>query len=545
MRLLVLFVLPFLAASINADASAGGLYPPGLLPLVNRANALLTAGLFNDAVKAYTEAIEQSPADYLLYWKRATAHYSLNRHAAALEDYDKVISLTSNSFDSAHLMKARVHTKEGQFDLAHAALARYLAKNKSDHAGLELLAELKEAEATALKTTQARQSQLWTTCVDFASETLKTAGFSIEIRQMRAECALGAGDIESTVADMTRLSSLLPPATDLQLRIFRLSFFLLPPSPSTMNSLKQCLHSDPESKPCLALHRVAKNFDRGFTKLDELHDASNWDGIVNLLTGVGKNNNLMQRFDEAIAEHAQPEQLLPPLGDVPGRAIPIPDPYKASIRRQTLVRSLCKAYTHLGDHKKAGKWCEMILTMDGCAEDIDGLVGQGESLLIKEEWEEAVRVFEKAFEASGRSNRDIHQRLQKAQRLLKQSRQKDYYKVLGVPRDADDRTIKKAFRTAAKDAHPDKGGSEAKMAAVNEAYEVLSDPELRQRFDNGDDPNDPTSGQGGHPFPGGFTGSGHPFAQFFQQSGDSQQSGGFRQFFQGSPGGGFQFHFGR
>lgn len=77
-------------------------------------------------------------------------------------------------------------------------------------------------------------------------------------------------------------------------------------------------------------------------------------------------------------------------------------------------------------------------------------------------------------------------------------------------------------------AHPDKGGSEAKMAAVNEAYEVLSNPgsslfvatcfahpffplELRQRFDQGDDPNDPMSQQGG-PFAQG----GHPFAQFFQ-----------------------------
>ena len=92
-------------------------------------------------------------------------------------------------------------------------------------------------------------------------------------------------------------------------------------------------------------------------------------------------------------------------------------------------------------------------------------------------------------------------------------------------------------RTAAKQAHPDKGGSEAKMAAVNEAYEVLSDPELRQRFDNGDDPNDPMAGQGGGPF---FQGGGFPggFAQFFQQAGSQGgfQGGGFP--------GGFQFHFG-
>lgn len=81
-------------------------------------------------------------------------------------------------------------------------------------------------------------------------------------------------------------------------------------------------------------------------------------------------------------------------------------------------------------------------------------------------------------------------------------------------------------RTAAKTAHPDKGGSEAKMAAVNEAYELLTNPELRARFDAGDDPNDPMAQSGGHP----FAGQQHPFAQFFQHG-------------QGNREGGFQFHF--
>ena len=57
------------------------------------------------------------------------------------------------------------------------------------------------------------------------------------------------------------------------------------------------------------------------------------------------------------------------------------------------------------------------------------------------------------------------------------------------------------------------------MASVNEAYEVLSKPELRQRFDNGDDPNDPAAQQGGHPFQGGGSAGGHPFSQFFQGGG--------------------------
>ena len=56
------FVVPLLSVLVygaNAEPSApsGELYPPGYLPLVNRANALLTAGQFNDAARAYSEAI--------------------------------------------------------------------------------------------------------------------------------------------------------------------------------------------------------------------------------------------------------------------------------------------------------------------------------------------------------------------------------------------------------------------------------------------------------------------------------------------------------
>jgi DnaJ family protein C protein 3 len=155
-----------------------------------------------------------------------------------------------------------------------------------------------------------------------------------------------------------------------------------------------------------------------------------------------------------------------------------------------------------------------------------------------DEFEAAIRALNEAKEAHGNSDR-IQKLINEAQVLLKRSKQKDYYKVLGVDRDADEREIKKAMRREAKKYHPDKAAAqgiakeeaEKKMAAINEAYEVLSDPELRARFDRGDDPNDPHQQQG-HPFQGSpFGAGGHQFV--FRQGGG--QSGGFQ--FQGFPGG--------
>jgi DnaJ family protein C protein 3 len=146
---------------------------------------------------------EQSPADYLLYYKRATAYFSLSRHSNALDDFDKVLSLTSNSFDNALLMKAKIHAKDGRWAESRVALQSYLAKVKSDESAQTLLSSITEGEAAAKKTSQAQKAQLWTVCTESASQALKTASHSLEIRQQRAECGLAAEDFEGAVGDLT------------------------------------------------------------------------------------------------------------------------------------------------------------------------------------------------------------------------------------------------------------------------------------------------------------------------------------------------------
>jgi len=64
---------------------------------------------------------------------------------------------------------------------------------------------------------------------------------------------------------------------------------------------------------------------------------------------------------------------------------------------------------------------------------------------------------------------------------------KDYYKILGVDRNADEKQIKSAFRKLARQLHPDVNKSPdavAKFKEINESYEVLSDPQKRQRYDS-------------------------------------------------------------
>src|SRR3989344_5141361 len=61
---------------------------------------------------------------------------------------------------------------------------------------------------------------------------------------------------------------------------------------------------------------------------------------------------------------------------------------------------------------------------------------------------------------------------------------KDYYNILGVSKDASQEDVKKAYRKLAHQHHPDKGGGdESRFKEVNEAYQVLGNPEKRKQYD--------------------------------------------------------------
>jgi DnaJ-class molecular chaperone len=130
----------------------------------------------------------------------------------------------------------------------------------------------------------------------------------------------------------------------------------------------------------------------------------------------------------------------------------------------------------------------------------------------------------------------------------------DYYELLGIKKGATDSEIKSAYRKKALEWHPDrhqgsdKENAEKKFKEINEAYQVLSDSQKKQAYDQfGHQAFTPGGGGGGNPFAGGgspFGGGGGPFTYTYR-SGDGQNPFGggdfgdpfdiFEQFF----GGGF------
>ncbi|MGK0208341.1 MAG: molecular chaperone DnaJ, partial [Gammaproteobacteria bacterium] len=93
---------------------------------------------------------------------------------------------------------------------------------------------------------------------------------------------------------------------------------------------------------------------------------------------------------------------------------------------------------------------------------------------------------------------------------------RDYYEALGVSKDASERDIKKAYKRLAMKYHPDRTAGdkelETKFKEVKEAYEILTDPQKRQMYDQHGHAAFEQGGGGGH---GGFGGGHGDFGDVF------------------------------
>ncbi|KAJ8591903.1 hypothetical protein M405DRAFT_840225, partial [Rhizopogon salebrosus TDB-379] len=288
-------ILILLAAPVFSSSSSSGLAPPGLHPLVVRGDALLSAGQFSDAAKAYSEAILLSPADYLLFYKRATAYFSLSRHASALDDFAKVLALTGGEFDPALMMTAKIHTKDGDWSRAKQVLASYSTKLPGDQAANDMLYDISEAETAASKAGKARRAQLWTVCSEAATQALRVASHSFELRQTRADCNLASGDVQGAVLDLT----------------------------------------------------LAKSLDKGFSKLTKLMEANDWKGVLKHIVGSAKDfpgDGFALTFDVSLLENGTPDMLAPS-----SSKLPPPNVLSTSPRRAFILHAACRAYLKLND----------------------------------------------------------------------------------------------------------------------------------------------------------------------------------------------------
>ncbi|CAO3582639.1 unnamed protein product [Absidia cylindrospora] len=305
--------------------------------------------------------------------------------------------------------------------------------------------------------------------------------------------------------NLSRAAYITPSDHTILIELANINFYLLNEPEGALANLKQCLHYDPEQKQCKSTFRQLKKLNKTIKTIQENTEKKKYSTASNQLIGTASREGVIKQVREDI-ERVK-EQYIPTLNNnVPQRLLL--QCYETACRLQNLLNK---------DESKIVDWCTQTLALQD--DNVDALSNRGEVYLNQHEYEKAIEDLKKAHDATQGQNHKVNQLLQKAQQLLRQSKRRDYYKILGVSRDADTRQIKKAYRQLAYETHPNraepdqKEEAEKQMAEVNAAYEVLSNDDMRQQFDNGIDPFDPES-QNGSGNGGGFRHQGNPFANF-------------------------------
>jgi DnaJ family protein C protein 3 len=262
------------------------------------------------------------------------------------------------------------------------------------------IAEVEKQSAAAAKASKAKH---WETCIAATTAALEHSPNSLDLRELRAGCQLGHGHLEEAAGDLSRAASLAPSIQRIMLRLARLSYFYLgQDGAQALQPVKQCLHFDPDSKPCKQLFRQLKALEKDRAKARNFIESSAWRAAATILAGK---DGLAARLRDALKDDA--------------------DLDLSATQSQTLTAMLewtCRAQVRAGDIRAAATVCEDLLSRN--PDNIDGLVGRGEEALRKDDFEAANRALSDAFEKGGRSDRDVLERLQRAQKLLKRSKVK-------------------------------------------------------------------------------------------------------------------------
>jgi DnaJ family protein C protein 3 len=418
------------------------------------ADAAMIGGDIEKSIKLMTVVIQREPEKESNYLKRYRAYLRLKKYKEAYSDLTIALTISPKS-KSALGARFKLGLQLGRCQEAVIDLQTLKSINPE---AKEIQDEGKANECHSHLVMADRyegQSHL-EAARDSLSRTLVFAENSHDLHLRRAKIEIELGNYFEAVADSGRCIKLESNSMD-ALEIRGLAYYKLNEHEMAMNHWRQALHFDPE-------HVTVKNHYRRLKKLDKSHNRA-----------------------EAAAAEADHESAIKHWKI----AIDVDESHKLFIHPTML--KIAKSYVALKSWDEAIVICDAALSLGlGGEADYEAMLVMGEAHLGGEKYDESVRWYQRASELRQDDNR-AKEGLQKAQVALKQSKEVDYYKVLGVPRTATTKEIKKAYRAAALEHHPDKVGenereaAEQKFMGIAAAYEILSDDDTRAKYDRGED----------------------------------------------------------
>lgn len=460
-------------------------------------------------------ALDGTPGNAAELFERVSKSVKMKRYNEALDDLNTAIE-SDPSLSEAYLRRASILRQLCRFEESERSYAKFLELKPGNSAAEKELSQLTQAQS-ALETALSHfATGNFSKSLEYVDKIVLVFSPSCsKARLLKVRLLIAEKDYSGAISESGYL--LKEDENNLEVLLLRgRAYYYLADHDVAMRHYQKGLRLDPE-------HAELKKAYFGLKNL--LKKSKSAEENVN----KGKLRVAVEEFKAALAL----------------------DPIHTA-HNVHLHLGLCKVLVKLGRGNDALSSCSDALAID--PELIEALVQRGEGKLLIEDWEGAVEDMKSAQQMSPQ-DMHIREALMRAEKALKMSKRKDWYKILGVSKTAAVSEIKRAYKKLALQWHPDKNvenreEAEAKFREIAAAYEVLSNEEKRTRYDRGEDLEDMGMGGGGGGGFNPFGGGGQEFTFTFDGGfpghggfgGGGFPGGGFGGGFPGG-GGGFEFHF--
>lgn len=394
-----------------------------------------------ELISSLRTAIEINPNSSAYLSNRAAAHMSAKQYLNALEDIERSDELDPNNAKIMHRW-AKILTNLGRPTEALDVLSRVQpAATATDRAPAEKMQRfITQAEETLAED---RGGSMAIFCLDQARQ-----GLGSGVKEPRKWTLLAAeaqlkmnnsnslGKAQDIAIGLLRVNSQDPDAMMVRAR----AFYASGETEQALKLLKMCLGLDPDMKQAIKLLRIVQKLSRTKEEGNAAFKAKDYRRAIDLY----------------------------------GQALDV-DPKNKDMNSK-ILQNRAQAFINLKEYESAVQDCSEALRLD--PDYLKALKMRAKAYGAAENWEEAVRDYKSVAEKNP-GEKGIQEDIRKAEFELKKAQRKDYYKILGVGKDATDHEIKKAYRKMAIVYHPDKNqnsqDSDEKFKEIGEAYETLID----------------------------------------------------------------------
>jgi DnaJ homolog subfamily C member 3 len=434
---------------------------------VARGKAKFATGDFSGALEEYHSACDVDPTAYMNFYRRATVYLATGRTRQAEVDLSKVLDIRPDMKEARKTL-AELRVKAGSYSDAKADYE--LLKDAAN------VAVVVNAEALVKGGDAHKAAGRYPEAIDMYTQAIEFSPGYITLRMSRAHSYEATAQYGEAIGDVIRAVKLKSGNVKGHFLLSRLHY-KTGDREEALKSIREAVKLDDNFKEAMDFYKMLKKFNKVMVKLQKSFE--------------------QQRMSDVIQEVQKAREL---------------EMEKTFVYQDELNEKLCKALKALSKVEEAMEACNVTIALN--PKSIEAYIVRSEIYQDKGEFQSAIDDL-KVADGIEENNQRIKELVQKAEKLLKQSMKRDYYKILGVDRTAGKKEITKAYRKLAMEWHPDKHpGEEEKKVAENKfmdiaaAKEVLTDEKMKRQFDQGEDPLDAEQErerqQGGHnPFGGG------------------------------------------